>query len=330
VNMASYFPSISGCRSVKQYKILNRIEEGTYGVVYRAKDKDSNEVVALKRLKTEQETNGFPITSLREISTLLACQHQNVITLKEIVVGSTLDKIYLVMEYAEHDLKSLMKIMIRKKQKFSDADVKYLMKQLLGAINHLHDNWIIHRDLKPSNLLINSEGVLKVADFGLAREYGCPIKSYTPNVVTLWYRAPEILLGEKEYSTPIDKWSCGCIFGEMFLMHPLFPGTSEIDQLKGIYKFVRRLDGNEDRNFSQLRTIDKNTFKNDPLEVQQMLLPNTLTQPGQELLKQLLKCNPRERISSENALRSKYFDNFILNMHEVKFQEQLKLVLQNN
>ena len=324
--MASYFPSISGCRSVEQYKILNRIEEGTYGVVYQAKDKDNNEVVALKRLKTEQETNGFPITSLREISTLLRCQHQNVINLKEIVVGSTLDKFYLVMEYAEHDLKLLMKVMIRKKQKFSDADVKYLMKQLLGAINHLHDNWIIHRDLKPSNLLINSEGVLKVADFGLAREYGHPIKSYTPNVVTLWYRAPEILIGEKEYSTPIDMWSCGCIFGEIVLMHPLFPGTSEIDQLRRIYKLVGNLHENEDNSLIQLSCTDKQSLTNNSSELEKMLLPNMFTQQGKDLLKQLLKCDPKERISCENALREKYFNDFIPKTDVVIFQELSKFV----
>ena len=322
--MASYFPSISGCRSVEQYKILNRIEEGTYGVVYRARDKESNEVVALKRLKMEQERNGFPITSLREISTLLECQHQNVINLKEIVVGSTLDKIYLVMEFAEHDLKSLMEVMIRNSQTFSDADVKYLMKQVLEAINHLHNNWIIHRDLKPSNLLINSEGVLKVADFGLAREYGYPIKSYTPNVVTLWYRSPEILLGQKEYSTPIDMWSCGCIFGELVLMHPLFSGTSEIDQLKRIYRLIGSLHENEGITLNQSSTMEKNTFKNVQSEVEKILLLNTLTQHGLDLLKQLLKCDPRERISSENAMRERYFSDFLLKTDLVIFQELSK------
>lgn len=324
MNMASYFPSISGCRSVEQYKILNRIEEGTYGVVYRARDKNNNEVVALKRLKMEQEMNGFPITALREISTLLECKHPNVINLKEIVVGSTLDKIYLVMEFLEHDLKSLIEVMIRNSQTFSDADVKYLMKQLLEAIKHLHNNWIIHRDLKPSNLLINSEGVLKVADFGLAREYGYPIQLYTPNVVTLWYRAPEILLGEKEYSTSIDMWSCGCIFGELILMHPLFPGTSEIDQLKRIYRLIGSLHENEGITLNQSSTMEKNTFKNVQSEVEKILLLNTLTQHGQDLLKQLLKCDPRERISSENAMRERYFSDFLLKTDLVIFQELSK------
>ena len=152
--------------------------------------------------------------------------------LKEVVVSSSMDKIYLVMDYVNNDLKSLMEEMRKRKQTFSIGDIKVMMKQLLSAISHLHNNWILHRDLKPSNLLISSEGVLKVADFGLARLYGSPLKPHTPNVVTLWYRAPELLLGTKEYSTGVDMWSCGCIFGELLLMDPLFPGNSEMDQWK--------------------------------------------------------------------------------------------------
>lgn len=231
-----YYPGIQGCRSVEEFACLNRIEEGTYGVVYRAKDKRTNEIVALKRLKMEREKEGFPITSLREINTLLKGQHPNIVTVREIVVGSNMDKIFIVMDYVEHDLKSLMETMKTKNQNFLPGEVKCLIKQLLQAIGHLHDNWILHRDLKTSNLLLSHKGILKVGDFGLAREYGSPLKHYTSLVVTLWYRAPELLLCTKEYSTPIDMWSVGCIFGEFMLMGALFPGKSEIDQLNKIFK----------------------------------------------------------------------------------------------
>lgn len=196
--------------------ITFRIEEGTYGVVYRAKEKQTEEIVALKRLKMEKEKEGFPITSLREISTLLKSQHPNIVTVREIVVGSNMDKIFIVMDYVEHDMKSLMETMRQKKQSFTAgkslyyilihkiihilfclAEVKCLMQQLLMAVEHLHDNWILHRDLKTSNLLLSHKGILKVGDFGLAREYGSPLKAYTPVVVTLWYRSPELLLGAK-------------------------------------------------------------------------------------------------------------------------------------
>ena len=231
-----FLPSVHGCRSVLEFKCLNRIEEGTYGVVYRAKDKRTHEIVALKRLKMEREKEGFPITSLREINTLLISQHPNVVTVREIVVGSNMDQIFIVMDFVHHDLKSLMETMRKKNQVFLTGEIKCLMIQLLRAINHLHDNWILHRDLKASNLLLSHNGILKVGDFGLAREYGSPLKPYTSVVVTLWYRAPELLLGIKEYSTFIDVWSIGCIFGELLLMEPLFPGKSEVDELNRIFK----------------------------------------------------------------------------------------------
>lgn len=234
--LPNYYPAIQGCRSVEEFLCLNRIEEGTYGVVYRARDKRTNEIVALKRLKMEKEKEGFPITSLREINTLLKGQHPNIVTVREIVVGSNMDKIFIVMDYVEHDLKSLMETMKHKEQSFFPGEVKCLTQQLLRAVAHLHDNWILHRDLKTSNLLLSHKGILKVGDFGLAREYGSPLKQYTSLVVTLWYRAPELLLCSKEYSTPIDMWSVGCIFAEFLQMGPLFPGKSEIDQLNRIFK----------------------------------------------------------------------------------------------
>ncbi len=231
--LPSYLPALMGCRNVENYEWLNRIEEGTYGVVYRAKDKRTGQVVALKKLKMEKEKEGFPITSLREINMLLKAEHPNIVHVREIVVGNNMDKIYIVMDYVEHDLKSLMETM---KQPFLEGEVKTLMLQLLSAVHHLHDNWILHRDLKASNLLLSHKGILKVGDFGLAREYGSPLKPYTPVVVTLWYRAPELLLGVKEYSTAVDMWSVGCIFAEFLIHKPLFQGKSEIDQLNQIFK----------------------------------------------------------------------------------------------
>lgn len=235
-DLPPYFPAIQGCRSVEEFQCLNRIEEGTYGVVYRARDKRTDDIVALKRLKMENEKEGFPITSLREINTLLKGQHPNIVTVREIVVGSNMDKIFIVMDYVEHDLKSLMETMRHKQQTFTAGEVKCILMQLLKAVAHLHDNWILHRDLKTSNLLLSHKGILKVGDFGLAREYGSPLKPYTSIVVTLWYRAPELLLCVKEYSTPIDVWSVGCIFAELLLMNALFPGKAEVAQLNLIFK----------------------------------------------------------------------------------------------
>lgn len=158
-SLEDYNPATLGCRSVEEFRCINRIEEGTYGVVYRAKDKRTGETVALKRLKMEKEKEGFPITSLREISTLLKARHENIVAVREVVVGSNMDKIYLVMDFVEHDLKSLMETM---KHPFTLGEVKTLMLQLLRAVDHMHDNWILHRDLKTSNLLLSHQGILKV------------------------------------------------------------------------------------------------------------------------------------------------------------------------
>ncbi|XP_065218400.1 cyclin-dependent kinase 11B-like [Planococcus citri] len=304
-----YFPAIQGCRSVEEFQCLNRIEEGTYGVVYRAREKRTDKIVALKRLKMEKEKDGFPITSLREINTLLKAQHPNIVTVKEIVVGSNMDKIFIVMDYVEHDLKSLMETMKQKKQGFSPSEVKCLMIQLLRAVNHLHDNWILHRDLKTSNLLFSHTGVLKVGDFGLAREYGSPLKQYTPIVVTLWYRAPELLLGVKEYSTCIDMWSVGCIFAELLCMEPLFPGKSDLDQLNRIFRALGTPNARIWPEYPDLPLVQKGAiFPDFPAHsIKSKFVPSIVSDIGYDLLTSFLTYDTKKRITAETALKHDYF-----------------------
>lgn len=316
-----YLPALQGCRSVEEFQCLNRIEEGTYGVVYRAKEKQTDEIVALKRLKMEKEKEGFPITSLREISTLLKSQHPNIVTVREIVVGSNMDKIFIVMDYVEHDMKSLMETMRQKKQSFTAAEVKCLMQQLLMAVDHLHDNWILHRDLKTSNLLLSHKGVLKVGDFGLAREYGSPLKAYTPVVVTLWYRSPELLLGAKEYSTPIDIWSVGCIFAEFLLMEPLFTGKSEYDQLKKIFTTFGTPNEKVWPGYSSLQLVTKASMPDCPPAnfKGRFTKEGILTDIGYDLLRKMLTYNPSTRVTAEEALQHKYFSELPLAVDPAMF-----------
>jgi serine/threonine protein kinase len=188
--------------------------------------------VALKKIRLEHADEGIPSTAIREIALLQELRHPNIVLLKDIVHGD--NKLYLVFEYFYLDLK-----------KFLDQNggplvapmVKHMLRQLLQGLVHCHKRRIMHRDLKPSNLLIDSKGQhLKIADFGLARTFGLPLKSYTHEVVTLWYRAPEILLGQKVYSTAVDMWSVGAIFYEMAHKRPLFYGDSEIGQIFKIFK----------------------------------------------------------------------------------------------
>ncbi|KAM4651013.1 cyclin-dependent kinase 11B isoform 2-T2 [Discoglossus pictus] len=302
--LPKYLPALQGCRSVEEFQCLNRIEEGTYGVVYRAKDRKTDEIVALKRLKMEKEKEGFPITSLREINTILKAQHPNIVTVREIVVGSNMDKIYIVMNYVEHDLKSLMETM---KQPFLPGEVKTLMIQLLRGVRHLHDNWILHRDLKTSNLLLSHAGILKVGDFGLAREYGSPLKPYTPIVVTLWYRAPELLLGAKEYSTAIDMWSVGCIFGELLTQKPLFPGKSEIDQINKVFKDLGTPSEKIWPGYGELPAVKKMTFTEYPYNNLRKRFGALLSDHGFDLMNKFLTYCPAKRISAEDGLKHEYF-----------------------
>ncbi|XP_030078197.1 cyclin-dependent kinase 11B isoform X10 [Microcaecilia unicolor] len=299
-----YLPALQGCRSVEEFHCLNRIEEGTYGVVYRARDKKTEEIVALKRLKMEKEKEGFPITSLREINTILKAQHPNIVTVREIVVGSNMDKIYIVMNYVEHDLKSLMETM---KQPFLPGEVKTLMIQLLRGVKHLHDNWILHRDLKTSNLLLSHAGILKVGDFGLAREYGSPLKPYTPVVVTLWYRAPELLMGAKEYSTAIDMWSVGCIFGELLTQKPLFPGKSEIDQINKVFKDLGSPSEKIWPGYNELPAVKKMTFTEYPYNNLRKRFGALLSDQGFDLMNKFLTYCPARRINAEDGLKHEYF-----------------------
>lgn len=302
--LPKYLPALQGCRSVEEFQCLNRIEEGTYGVVYRAKDKKTDEIVALKRLKMEKEKEGFPITSLREINTILKAQHPNIVTVREIVVGSNMDKIYIVMNYVEHDLKSLMETM---KQPFLPGEVKTLMIQLLRGVRHLHDNWILHRDLKTSNLLLSHKGILKIGDFGLAREYGSPLKPYTPVVVTLWYRSPDLLLGAKEYSTAVDMWSVGCIFGELLTQKPLFPGKSEIDQINKIFKDLGSPSEKIWPGYSELPAVKKMSFTEYPYNNLRKRFGALLSDQGFDLMNKFLTYCPAKRISADEALKHEYF-----------------------
>uniref|UniRef100_A0A8C7URG9 cyclin-dependent kinase n=1 Tax=Oncorhynchus mykiss TaxID=8022 RepID=A0A8C7URG9_ONCMY len=304
--LPKYLPALQGCRSVEEFQCLNRIEEGTYGVVYRAKDKKTDEIVALKRLKMEKEKEGFPITSLREINTILKAQHPNIVTVREIVVGSNMDKIYIVMNYVEHDLKSLMETMKHHFPMYF-REVKTLMIQLLRGVRHLHDNWILHRDLKTSNLLLSHKGILKVGDFGLAREYGSPLKPYTPVVVTLWYRSPELLLGAKEYSTAVDMWSVGCIFGELLTQKPLFPGKSEIDQINKIFKDLGSPSEKIWPGYNELPAVKKMTFTEYPYNNLRKRFGALLSDQGFDLMNKFLTYCPSKRILSDEALKHEYF-----------------------
>ncbi|KAJ0394918.1 hypothetical protein ATCC90586_003500 [Pythium insidiosum] len=167
-------------------------------------------------------------------------RHPNCVQLLDVVVGRKRSSVFLVFEYCEHDLALLLRAQSHRvphRHPFTESELKRIMLSILHAVEHLHAQSLVHRDIKLSNVLYDRYGAVKLADFGLARELATARdEPLTPKVVTLWYRAPEILLGCDRYTTAVDVWSCGCIFAELLLQDPLFPGTSDLDQLDKIFK----------------------------------------------------------------------------------------------
>jgi len=270
-------------------------------VVYKALDKQTGNFVALKKIRLDNEDEGVPSTSLREISLLKELNHPNIVKLEDVL--SHKNKLYLVFEFATCDLK-----------KYLDTNtliptpiVKSYTFQLIRSIFLCHSRRILHRDLKPQNLLIGKGGILKLADFGLARAFGVPLRQYTHEVVTLWYRSPEILLGSKLYSTAVDMWGIGCIFAEIASKRPLLPGDSEIDQIYKIFQLLGTPSEKEWNGVSQLPDY-KPAF---PKWVKRDLareLPQLDVQ-GIDLLSRCLTFDPAQRISAREALRHPYFND---------------------
>uniref|UniRef100_A0A8C6NPH8 cyclin-dependent kinase n=1 Tax=Nothobranchius furzeri TaxID=105023 RepID=A0A8C6NPH8_NOTFU len=221
-----------GFGKLETYIKLDKLGEGTYATVFKGRSKLTDNLVALKEIRLEHE-EGAPCTAIREVSLLKDLKHANIVTLHDII--HTDKCLTLVFEYLEKDLKQYMddcgSIM-------SVHNVKIFLFQLLRGLDYCHKRKVLHRDLKPQNLLINDKGELKLADFGLARAKSVPTKTYSNEVVTLWYRPPDVLLGSTEYSTPIDMWGVGCIFYEMITGRPLFPGSTVEDELHLIFRIL--------------------------------------------------------------------------------------------
>ncbi|RSL59145.1 hypothetical protein CEP54_007430 [Fusarium duplospermum] len=303
--------SWSKCRSVENYEKLNDIEEGTYGWVARATDKATGKVVALKRLKLDPaDRNGLPVTGLREIQILKDCQHRNIVNMLEVVVGDDVSRpdnsLFLVLEFVEHDLKSILEDM---PEPFLSSEVKRLLLQLTSGIAYLHDNWILHRDLKTSNLLLNNRGQLRIADFGMARYVGDPPPKLTQLVVTLWYRAPELLLGAKSYGAAVDMWSVGCIFGELLTREPLLQGKNEVDQVSRIFELCGVPTDESWPGFRRLpnaRSLRLPKTAAASGSVVRARFPG-LTSAGAGLLADLLSLDPDRRPTAREMLQHEYF-----------------------
>lgn len=290
---------------MEKYQKIEKIGEGTYGVVYKAKDRVTGEILALKKIRLEAEDEGIPSTAIREISLLKQLQHPNIVRLYDVVHSEK--KLTLVFEFLDQDLKKYLDN--AGDAGVDQATIKSFLFQLLQGIAYCHQHRVLHRDLKPQNLLINIEGELKLADFGLARAFGIPVRSYTHEVVTLWYRAPDVLMGSRKYSTPVDIWSIGCIFAEMASGQPLLPGASESDQLMKIFKMFGTPNIQQWPGLAQLPEFkeDYPIYKALPWK---QICPN-LDPVGLDLLSKMLQFDPAKRASAEQALKHPYFADVV-------------------
>jgi len=294
---------------MQKYEKLEKIGEGTYGTVFKAKNRETQEIVALKRVRLDDDDEGVPSSALREICLLKELKHKNIVRLHDVLHSDK--KLTLVFEHCDQDLKKYFDSLNGE----IDPDiVKSFMYQLLRGLEFCHSRNVLHRDLKPQNLLINKSGELKLADFGLARAFGIPVRCYSAEVVTLWYRPPDVLFGAKLYNTSIDMWSAGCIFAELANAgRPLFPGSDVDDQLKRIFKL---LGTPTEETWPGMTSLpDYKTFPlYQPTMTLQQVCPK-LSSKGRDLLQRLLICNPALRMSAEDAMTHSYFADLLPSLH---------------
>ncbi|CAH3138825.1 unnamed protein product, partial [Pocillopora meandrina] len=288
----------------KRYKKIDFLGEGQFATVYKAEDQETHAIVAVKKIKLGQRSeakDGINRTALREIKLLQELRHPNIIGLLDVFGHKS--NISLVFDFMETDLEVIIKdtsIVL------SPANVKSYMIMTLQGLEYLHMNWILHRDMKPNNLLIDDKGVLKIGDFGLARSFGSPTKVYTHQVVTRWYRPPELLFGARIYGTGVDIWAVGCILAELLLRVPFLPGSSDLDQLSRIFETLGT--PSEDSWPGVTSLPDYVEFKKFP----GIPLKDIFSAAGDDLLDmldRLLDCNPAGRVNATQALKMPYCSN---------------------
>lgn len=294
-----------------QYEKLEKIGEGTYGKVYKAREKNTGKIVALKKTRLEMEEEGVPSTALREVSLLQMLNESNhVVKLLcvEHVEEAGKPVLYLVFEYLHTDLK---KFMDRNGKGISNPMdpqlIKSFMYQLIKGTAHCHKHGVMHRDLKPQNLLVDDDTLcLKIADLGLGRAFSIPIKSYTHEIVTLWYRAPEVLLGCTHYTPAVDMWSNACIFAEMLRKQALFPGDSELQQLLHTFKLLGTPSEEIWPGVTALK--DWHEFPQWAPQDLSLMFP-TLDAAGLDFMALMFVYDPAKRLTAKEALKHAYFDD---------------------
>ena len=297
-----------------QFQAVERLGKGTYGTVYKARKKGCDKFFAIKKIKNELDNEGIPSTALREIAILKKMKNPNVVNVEGIAFNKK--HIELCLEYCKYDLKKLIDSKKHDSSFYNVKFVKNMMYQLLKGVEHLHSHKILHRDLKPQNILVDDNGwILKLADFGLSRVYSIPIRPYTKEVLTLWYRAPEMMLGINNYAIGLDIWSIGCILVELYLGKPFVMGDSEIDQLFKLFQIYGTfneltLPGYKnfpyfDQDFPFWKGIGLKNY----LKQRSHIIP--IDDTAFNLMEKMLAIDPCKRITCKEALNHPYFNDVV-------------------
>ncbi|CAG2108156.1 unnamed protein product [Medioppia subpectinata] len=288
----------------KRYEKIEFLGEGQFATVYKARDTQTDAIVAVKKIKLgtrDEARDGINRTALREIKLLQELSHRNVIGLLDVFGHRS--NVSLVFDFMDTDLEVIIKdtnIVL------TPAHIKAYILMTLEGLEFLHLNWILHRDLKPNNLLIDENGILKIGDFGLAKAFGSPNRQYTHQVVTRWYRAPELLFGSKMYGTGVDMWAIGCILAELLLRMPFLAGMSDLDQLS---KITQALGTPTEAVWPGVESLpDYVTFKYQPGTPLKEIF-TAVKDDLIDLLSQMLALNPLKRCTCSQALQTPYFSN---------------------
>jgi len=287
--------------AVSSFQKIEKIGEGTYGVVYKAREKQTGRYVALKKIRPENENEGIPATTIREILILKNLKHSTIIDLIEIIHNE--DKMYLVFEFIETDLKKLMDDYSKKNIRFDKFTARKMAYQLTTAVAFCHSKNIFHRDLKPQNILVDCNYNIKLGDFGLGRAASIPLRNYTAQIITLWYRPPELLLGCEYYDASVDVWSMACIIVEIETLMPVFMGDCEIDQIHKIFRILGTPTSEEWKDVELLPNYSKA-----PANLKKKGFGSIIDDSDlKDLVSKFLVYNPLKRLTAQEALDHDYF-----------------------
>lgn len=304
-------------RSTTEFHLAEIIGDGSSALVFRGRDPKHDRDVALKQFRRTPNGPIFPKEVFREITILKSLDHVNVIKLYDIMIGTNIDELGLVLEFCPHSLDQY--IDSQAKTGISHAQIKCVAKQMFKGLNYLHKNFVIHRDLKPTNLMISAGGILKIGDFGLSKRYVRANMTMTPDVITRWYQPPEILLECTNYNLGVDLWSAGCIFAELFMGTPIFPGESQMNQINLIINLIGSPSPNVWPDYPKCPALKKISLKKQPFNRLGEKFSKIECSRIGEMVSNLLVYDPDKRMSAEDFLADDWFDSAPFPSERIEF-----------